>query len=951
MNAGTDSTTSFTRRELLEYMAALTALLASPACIRQPLEKILPYSKAPEDIVPGRPLFFATAMEMQGVGIGLLAESHMGRPTKLEGNPDHPTSLGATDAFAQAAILSLYDPDRSQVVTHKGVVSTWESFERALHKAMQLQEVKKGAGLRIVTETVCSPSLIGQLNQLLQKYPAAKWIQYDPICSDGLWEGARLAFGTYVQPIYRFNNADVVVSLENDFLADGFGSVAYCRQFMNRRRLQEGQSTMNRLYVLESTPSCTGVAADHRFAIRSSDLGKAASEIARLVGLKVDGSPSLSQTSKWITALASDLKKKAGRSLILAGTHQSAQVHALVYAINSYLGNIGRTIDFIETTGQTPWQQVAGLKKLYEEMRSGSVDMLVLLGGNLFYNAPVDLNVESLVPKIAFSAHLSLHQDETSSQCEWHLPQTHFLEQWSDVRGHEGSACIVQPLIAPLYGGKSRHEILSAMLGRPKESGYESVREYWKSKLNNVQFEKTWRKFVHDGILSGSAAPTKPVQLKDVSALPSAWLAQGEWEATFRADPATWDGRFANNAWLQECPRPITKLTWDNAALISVELSERYKLKSGDIIELECGGRTLKAPVLIVPGQAAHSITLPLGYGRTRAGRIGSHVGFNAYRLRTSERLDVVLVKIKKSGVHHSFAITQEHHEMEGRDLVRLGALDAFLGNPLFLKKTHKAPPDYPKPALSSRETDYAWGMSIDLGSCIGCNACVVACQAENNIPVVGKEGVERSREMHWLRIDRYHKGQNTQPNTQTETQPEMLFMPVPCMHCETAPCEIVCPVNATTHSADGLNQMVYNRCVGTRYCSNNCPYKVRRFNFFEYTDQKTPVLKMLRNPDVTVRSRGVMEKCTYCIQRIHAARVTSEKEGRLVRDGEVKTACQAACPTEAIVFGNINDPNSRVSRLKAHPLDYGLLEELNTRPRTTYLARIKNRNQEIKEG
>jgi len=931
------------RREVLKLLGASLGLAGLTACTKQPDEKIVPYVKAPEDVVPGRPLFFASAFVLGGTATGILVESHTGRPTKIEGNPDHPGSLGATDALAQASLLTMYDPDRSQALIKEGRISSWVSFQAAAAAIREDLLARKGAGFRILTETVSSPALAGQIRGLLEEMPQARWHQYEPVTRDAARAGARIAFGEVVNTVYRLENADVVLSLDADFLGSGPGAVRYVREFAQRRKVHEG-SKMNRLYVVELTPSVTGAVADHRLALSSTEIEGFARALAAALGLSVPGAQA-GAPPEWVRAVAADLQKHRGASLVIAGDYQPASVHALAHAINVTLGNTGKTVLYTPPVEAEPVEQIPSLRDLVADMNAGKVDTLLILSGNPVFDAPADLAFADSLKKIPLRIHLGLYEDETAELCHWHIPETHYLEAWSDARAYDGTAGVIQPLIAPLYGGKSAHEILTVFSGQPDRSGHDIVKAFWQGRQPGDGFEQAWRKSLHDGVITGATPPTKPVVLKRdfATALSESEPAKGL-EIAFRPDPTIWDGRFANNGWLQELPKPLTKLTWDNAALISPKAAERLGLANGDVAELRYGGRALEAPVWIMPGQAENTVTVHLGYGRWRSGKIGTGVGFNAYALRTSAApwSDSGL-QIHKTGRKHPLACTQDHQSMEGRNLVRAGTLDEYRKDPRFAH--HGA--HEPEPGLTLypgfEYKGYAWGMAIDLNACTGCGACVVACQAENNIPVVGKEQVIRGREMHWIRVDRYFQGGLDNPGTYQQ--------PVMCQHCENAPCEVVCPVGATAHSEEGLNQMAYNRCVGTRYCSNNCPYKVRRFNFFRFADWSTESLKPMRNPDVTVRSRGVMEKCTYCVQRINHARIEAEKEDRKIRDGEAVTACQAVCPSQAIVFGDINDPNSRVAKLKKNPLNYGILAELNTRPRTTYLARVRNPNPELEQG
>ncbi len=923
------------RRDLLKFGGVSLALAGLTACTRQPAEKIVPYVRQPEEIVPGRPLFFATAMTLGGYATGLLVESNMGRPTKAEGNPLHPASLGATDTFCQAALYGLYDPDRSKTVTYLEEIRSWPAFLSAMRNALEKAKEGKGKGLRILTETVGSPTLGAQLAALLAELPEARWHQWEPANRDNVLAGASAAFGQPLDTVVDLSKADVILSLDADFLACGPGHLRSVREFSARRRSRE-RGRMNRLYAVESTPGVTGACADHRLPMRASDVEAFARSVAALLtGLAPEGRP-----SPFARAVAEDLKAHRQRSLVLAGDGQPPAVHALAHEMNAALENAGSTVFLIDPVPARPESQAESFKALVADMESGQVETLLILGGNPVFTAPADIPFAKAIEKVKLRAHLSPYQDETSAVCHWHVPEAHFLESWSDARAFDGTASIVQPLIAPLYGGKTAHEAVAAMTSQPERSSHELVRDYWKDRLG-PDFEASWRRALHDGVIAGTAFGTrnvKPSALSSITRSPGRPTADSL-EIVFRPDPTIHDGRFANNAWLQELPKPITKLTWDNALLLSPATARRLGVASEEVVKLAYRGRSLEAPVWIVPGHAEGSVTLHYGYGRPRAGRLGSRTGVNAYALRSSDApAGGTGLEIAKTGRTYAIATTQQHQNMEGRALVRAATLDEYEKNPKFAKEMVEAPgpEDTVYPPFPAHE--YAWAMAIDLNACTGCNACVVACQAENNIPSVGKAETARGHSLHWIRVDRYFEGDPANPRA--------LHQPVPCMQCEDAPCELVCPVGATVHSAEGLNDMVYNRCVGTRYCSNNCPYKVRRFNFFHYATQfRAPSMRMLSNPDVTVRWRGVMEKCTYCVQRINGAKIQSEKENRRVRDGEIVTACQQACPAEAIVFGDLRDAASRVSKRKAAPVNYGLLEELGTRPRTTYLAAVRNPN------
>jgi MoCo/4Fe-4S cofactor protein with predicted Tat translocation signal len=915
------------RRRFLQLMGASLALAGAGACTRQPDEKIVPYVRQPEEIIPGRPLYFATAIAEGGIAMPVLVESHMGRPTKIEGNPEHPASLGATDSQTQAAILSLYDPDRSQTITYRGDVRPWGAFLGAIQLAMTAQRSKQGAGLRILTGTITSPTLADQFETLRKELPNATWHSWEP--------AARLVPGDDFT--YNFERADVVLAIGSDFLGCGPGHVRYARDFASRRRaaLSTGGT---RLYVVESCPTITGSKADHRLPLKPSDIVQFAQAATGRADLKTGPS-----TTEFLNAALADLRAHRGRSIVIAGDTQPSEVHAQVRQLNEMLGNIGSTVVPIPSIEPRSIDHVASIRDLTAAMAAGQVDMLIVVGGNPVFDAPADLNFADALKKVGLSIHLSSTEDETSGLCHWNVPLSHALESWSDARSYDGTVSIVQPLIAPLYGSRTAHEVLAALSSRPERTSYEIVREYW-LKTRGMD-EKQWRRALHDGFIAGSAdtrgpqappgpeAPSRP-EAPGTARGPNP-EARGPIEIQFRPDPTIGDGRFANNGWLQELPKPLTKLTWDAAAYISPATAERIGVADGDLVELRASGRTIRMPVLSVPGHAADTVTVHFGYGRSRAGRVGTGVGFNAYPLRTSHAPWTTRGEIVKTGQHYSLATTQNHFLMENRNVVRIATVEQYKHEPEIIKHMGHTPPKTLTLYPQFEYTGNQWGMAIDLDACTGCSACVVACQAENNVPVVGKSQVMVNREMHWLRVDTYYRGELDNP--------EAYHQPVPCMQCETAPCEPVCPVAATAHSAEGLNDMVYNRCVGTRYCSNNCPYKVRRFNFLLYQDFTTPSLQGMRNPDVTVRSRGVMEKCTYCVQRINEGRIAAKREGRDIRDGEIKTACQQACPADAIVFGNLNDPKSRVVQLKAEQRNYGLLEDLNTRPRTTYLAALRN--------
>jgi MoCo/4Fe-4S cofactor protein with predicted Tat translocation signal len=1023
------------RRTFLKLMGASLALAGVSACAYQPREAIVPFVRQHEEYVPGKPLFYATATSLGGNVTGLLVRSNEGRPTKIEGNPQHPASLGATDAYTQASLLTMYDPDRTQRILYLGQPSTWGEFLVSARTALEGQRGNGGAGLRILTETVTSPTLAAQIRALLREFPNARWRQYEAAGSGGgATQGAIQAFGRPVNTVYQIDRARRILSLDADFLTRGAGSLRYARQWTANRRVEAGQREMNRLYMLECTPTPTGAKADHRLAVSPRRL----EEMARLIAarLGVAGATSSMQLTadetRFVDAMVRDLQTNRGASVCVVGDEQPASVHALGHAINNALGAIGNTVVYTETfedalnrarttatataspaqnaqatpspqpqqnqqTNQTAQQppvpnaqptaqpsptnaqsgasananvnqmsQLDGLRELVTEMNAGAVDMVLILGGNPVYTAPADLNFGEALRRVSergFTAHLSLFNDETSWLSQWNLPEAHYLEAWSDARAFDGTVSIIQPLIEPLYGGKSAHELIGSLSSGPNtppadRRGYDIVREFWQAQTAGGDFETAWRRALHEGVVPGTQYQTINVTPSATlpAAAPTVAANENELEIVFRLDPSVYDGRFTNNGWLQELPKPLTKITWDNVAMLSPRTAERLGVRNEpgwtggnqntDVVELRYENRSVRAPVWILPGHPDNCVTVHLGYGRERAGRVGNNIGFNANAIRTSANpWHGAGVRVERTGERAMVASTQIHFLTEDREPVRVATLAQFLEDPehAYAGHHHDPPADMSMyPQYDYRDENLpAWGMAVDIEACVGCNACVMACQSENNIPVVGKEQVARSREMHWLRIDTYYKGEAAQPEGP-------YFQPMMCVHCELAPCEPVCPVAATVHDAEGLNVMIYNRCIGTRYCSNNCPYKVRRFNYHLYQDFETEQYMMMRNPEVTVRSRGVMEKCTYCIQRIQWTKIEASKDNRQIQDGEVQTACQTVCPADAIVFGDVHDQNSRVSRLKASGRNFSLLGELNTRPRTTYLGALRNPNEEI---
>ncbi|HTK77777.1 MAG TPA: TAT-variant-translocated molybdopterin oxidoreductase, partial [Gemmataceae bacterium] len=1008
------------RRRFLALMGASLALAGLNGCnLRQPPEKLIPYVRQPQQIIPGKALYFATAMPQPGGAIGLLVESHEGRPTKVEGNPQHPSSMGATDIYSQASVLGLYDPDRSQAVTNLGRIRGWDDTVAALQKAVREKvQPNAGARFRILTDSVNSPTLAGQIEELIKTYREMKWYQYEPAVSGSGRAGALKAFGEPLDVRYDFTKADVVVTLDADVFGCGPGSLRYARDFASRRRPAKASDTMNRHYAVESTPTPAGMAADHRLPLRAAEIEPFARELAAELGVAgISRDAQRSANARWITEIAKDLNAYAGRCAVVPGADQPPALHALVHAINDKLGNIGKTVVLTEPVGfRAGDDPVRSLRDLGDDMDKG-LDVLLIIGGNPAFTAPADLNFVERMQKVPLRIHVGLYDDETARQCHWHIPEAHFLETWGDARGHDGTATITQPLIAPLYAGRSALEVLTVFAGQPNRPANDMVRahwrKFWEDKKPGGTFEAFWRKSIHDGVVAGTAFEPKTVALKSDwseprpsgsgSRRPVPDGRGSDYEIIFRPDPTIHDGRYANNAWLQELPKPLTRITWDNALLVSPNAAQalgvinRFGPHGGSrgetiasTVNLTIAGRTLQnVPVLILPGHPDNSATLHYGYGRAVTGKVGSQTGWNAYALRHSGAMAFAQgLRIERTGRHLTLANTQFHNMLKDRTgaeegtarverLVRAATFEEFrkaVGREPGGASEHgdeswpHAEGDGPmpvvgvqpqkKPQLGRKPLDiypeeypydgYKWGMVIDLSACTGCNSCVVACQAENNIAVVGKDQVIRGREMHWLRIDAYFRGD--------PASPQAFYEPMACVHCENAPCEVVCPVEATSHSPDGLNEMTYNRCVGTRYCSNNCPYKVRRFNFYLYSDYATASLKLQRNPDVTVRSRGVMEKCTFCVQRIRNAEIDAKNQNRygedasrpqvpFVRDGEIVTACQAACPTQAIVFGDMNDVRSRVAAQKQNPRHFGVLTDLNTRPRLTYLAPVRNPN------
>jgi MoCo/4Fe-4S cofactor protein with predicted Tat translocation signal len=948
------------RRGFLKLMSASLALAGLAGCTKQPDEPIYPYVKQPEDLVLGKSNYFATAHPFATGGIPLLVKADAFRPVKVDGNPDHPYNLGSSDVFTQGTLLDLYDPDRSQHPLLRGTATEYVEFLEAYRERVLSGKANGGEGIYFLSTTLTSPTLQRQWAEAQKTYPKAKLIQYDPALSG-------TAFGKGVKPQFTLTDADVIVTLDADFLS-GAGYPGFhklLREYAARRKDPAGG--MNRLYAIESTPTTTGMKAEHRLGLRASEVPAFAAALAAAVGASGVSAPSYSWTAeqaKYLNALAKDLKAHAGKSVVIPGIHQDPSVAALAIAINTALGNVDKTVK-LANDASAPADSIADLKGLIADLNAGKVDWLIILNSNPVYDAPADLYFKDALGKAKMSVHLGSHVEETGAEAIWHIPAAHYLESWSDVPSYDGTISIIQPLIEPLYQGHTAHDFFQAMLEEPQLSAYEAVRNTWKSTIKG-DFELGWRKALHAGWIDGSAV-SPSVKSSSLEAKVPTPSSKDAFEIIFRPDPNIYDGRYSNVGWLQELPKPVTNLSWDNAALVSGYTLTKLGVEEGDIVELTVGSNKVNAPIIVAPGHPDNSATVYLGYGRTSAGRVGAGAGFNAYLIRTSDAPFYTTGSIKKVEGKWGLAITKSHYqdhrgkmaggigdgnysletnEAETRGVIRSATLEEYKANPGFANEGEGHPRDEYDTTLFPN-WDYskgnAWGMSIDLNSCTGCNACIVGCYAENNIAVVGKQQVRIGRNMQWLRIDTYFEGDLAAPRAH--------FQPMACQHCENAPCEQVCPVGATVHTPEGVNTMVYNRCVGTRYCSNNCPYKVRRFNFLLFSDFESESLKLMRNPDVSVRSRGVMEKCSYCIQRIAEAKIDADKENRPIADGEVVTACQQACPASAITFGNKNDQNSKVAKLHRDERTYSVLADLNTRPRTQYVAAVLNPNPELAEA
>ncbi len=950
------------RRRWMQLMGASVALAGVSGC-RWEDEKISPSVSRPEGRIPGVPQKYATFMELGGLAESLLVTCYDGRPIKVEGNPDSPQNQGSSTVFAQSETLSLYDPDRAVGVVERKegtrYARDWQAFLDYADTVLGQARQDGGAKLRVLADVSSSATRRNLQEKFAALYPQARWYDYTANSRDNIYAGSKLAFGEVVRPHFDLSKANIVVCLDEDLLSEHSAGMLHTREWAARRDPAAGE--MNRMYAVESRFTTTGLAADHRLPSRSVDIGFYLARLeaqvqARLAG-KTPEPAGDEYADKVLAAMAEDLVANQGAALIAIGANQPAELQARVHKLNEQLGNVGKTIRYSKEPLATDLAAAEALRKLTDEIQAGSVETLVILGGNPAYNAPGDIDLVSALSKVPHSIHLGEYEDETSLLCKWHLPKTHPFEQWGDARSYDGTLCVAQPLIEPLHDGKSEVELLAILCGDKHPVALDLVKEAVKGSLDSMTVNASWRRLVHDGVLKGSALEAVSPKVKSLPAAKLTEAAGEELELVFYISPQVYDGRFANSGWLQETPDNLTKITWDNAAIIAPATAKKLGVEFGSVVKLILDGKSIELPVYVLPGQAPNSISVALGYGRTAAGLVGGDVardvkpvGENIAALQSKAAMNFAAgLKLEKTGKEYELAITQDHHsidavgagEIHGRvgQLVREANLSEYKSHPDFAKHVTHHPP------LESlwEELSYegqAWGMSIDLTKCIGCNACSVACQAENNVPVVGREQVLKSREMHWLRVDRYFTGDDVD-------NPGVSIQPMLCQQCELAPCEQVCPVAATVHTDEGLNDMVYNRCVGTRYCANNCPYKVRRFNYFNfnkvYEDPNRKLQALVLNPEVTVRHRGVMEKCTYCVQRIKAVQIDAKNDQRPIKDGEIVTACQQACSAKAIEFGDLKNEKSLVAQAHASPRSYAVLSELNIKPRTAYLARILN--------
>lgn len=1011
---------SLNRRNFVGLMGASMAMAGvGTGCIRKGVQHILPYNQRPEDIIPGKPIYFATAMNIGFRVQPLLIESQEGRPTKVEGNPSHPMSLGATDGFAQASVMDLYDPDRTKKPSHAGRETSWEELFKAVDVRLKDAHDHQGDGLALIVENTPSPSFHAALAELKKKHPKSRVFLHDPAHRENVLKGYEMLGMSNHHPLFKFDKASRVVSVGSDFLGLEGDHVLHNKDFSKGRDLSAFEDynkiaqadlsdKMNRLYVAEAAFSVTGAAADHRLRVRVSDQEEFLASLATALikaGLKAPAGAEAfadqlgkrfdtfktAQNSRyidwesWLEVVAADLKAHTGESLVMVGEHLSPRAHALGLFINQMLGSVGKDKP-LRLLPSGDHAQVEPITNFADAVRGGGIKSLFILGGDPVYTMPADSNISKLIDTVPFALHLGTHMNATARLATWHVPMNHYLESWGDLRTTDGTVTIQQPLIAPLYGTLSALEMLGYILDAKSVKGYELVRAYWKSEVKGKGFEEKWRKWLHEGMIPGTTAAhvDKKADWSKVipffSDTPSSSLKLKGYDLIFAKDDSVFDGRFANNAFLQECPDAITKLTWDNAALINIETSKEMKLDNGEWIRINLGKKAMQMPVYIVPGIAKKTIVLPLGYGSTTYGRVSKGAGFDVNVLRSSASPHFAFgASVKKLfKERYLLASTQEHGRKEmsfagygslqepsilgikgtnRQSIVRQASLKEFQEDPKRFEKMEVMPKNklkslWEEPNSARRRSGQQWGMAVDLSKCNGCSACIIACNTENNISIVGKERVRVGREMHWMRLDRYYHNDPVYGDASDQDDAEVVTQPMFCVHCENAPCENVCPVAATVHSPSGMNDMAYNRCIGTRYCSNNCPYKVRRFNFFNYSkenDSLLPTMQMQRNPDVTVRFRGVMEKCNYCVQRVNAAVIDAKSSGDgYVKDGVITPACQQVCPSDAITFGDVDSKDSQVAKAKKRDRNYAVLAELNNKPRTTYLARIRNRNPKL---
>ena len=959
------------RRNFLSLIAASVALAGLEGC-KKPVQKIIPYVEAEIGTIPGIPKYYASTIPWKNNALGVVIENHDERPVKVEGNEKHPSTLGKSNAFSQASTIEMYDPDRARGVKYNGEKVDWSEYLKFA------KDINKGdgKGLAVLMQESSSPTIKSIQNDFKTKFPSASWVSYESVNNENLYVGIEKAFSKKLQPIYRLENAQIIVSLGSDFLGVDDNNIYNTRKFAQNRDIVDENSTMNRLYVAESSITSTGSSADHRLNIPQHEMESILAELSyelKKLGLSVDANKVKSSNNLWIKAAAEDLMSNRGDSIILGGSQLSPEFHQLIALLNNQLN---APVDYYPLS-LSQVSSLADFKSLCDDIKNNKIKNLIILGANPVYDSPADFNFGDLLKNVPNSVHLTNILDETSKLCSWNIAMTHYFECWGDAMSYDGFVSIVQPQIMPLFDSKSAIQVLTPLVYSKELSSYDTVKNVWKSDIvKSGNFEREWEKVLHDGLYKNTII--KKEQVRPSSKTSTAQLNNfiklddNKFEIVFNASSSVYDGRFANNGWLQEIPKPVTSLTWDNAALISIKVAKKLNIKNGQMIEIKIDNKSIKLPAWITPGQNQKSISLELGYGREFEGRLGNGVGFNVYPLRMSSNPSYSLnASISVLDETYPLASTQDHHgleedqyaapgfdklsnnEVQSRipELVKQSTLDYYKDNPDWVqKKVEEHKPDKKRSwadhSMYNPEPEYdyskgpQWGMSIDLTSCTSCNACSIACQSENNIPVVGKQQVMNGREMHWIRIDNYFAGDPDNPEMSTQS--------VACVHCELAPCETVCPVAATTHSSDGVNQMTYNRCLGTRYCANNCPYKVRKFNFYNYTRDLPEVVQMAMNPDVSIRFRGVMEKCTYCYQRVSAARISAENENRDIQDGDFQVACQQSCPADAIKFGDINDPNSAVSKAKRRNRDYALLAHLGTAPRTTYLAKIRNQNPKL---